>query len=381
MELKKTLRDFQSVMNHYINQTLELKLAREELLDFLKKHWHPSYGKLEDFSRESNKSLSCLMEICKNLDSFLQKEVFPFETSVSDIDNLFHEHNFLRKIRRNNHFLERLTKKKEKLQSLKNDGVEKQLIKELEEEIEDDEEMHKCLENALKEKVKGLSSTANEFLKVFIQNLVTKEKEYYLSNYKISSNLENIMKDVTESSKTVESRELATTNVIARECYSEERDHETPRYSGARRIMRNVISDPDIRENGILVRKIKRLPSTPGGIRLCETVILKDDELFREMPSTSTASLIDDQKSKDGRKENSLNGSDDCNGEIYVYLTVAERDYEAEGEGELSFKEGDVIEVISDKGTEYLTGWIEGSIRGGATGMFCTDYTSELFLP
>ncbi|GIY30948.1 hypothetical protein CEXT_303501 [Caerostris extrusa] len=348
------------------------------------------------------KSLSCLMEICKNLNSFLQKEVSPFETSVSDIDDepsktlltymsitFASSKYFLHNIQKYNLSFQvtsfvatnsKIVSSVEKGETTitKNYGVEKQLIKELEEEIEDDEEIHKCLENALREKVKGLSSTANEFLKVFIQNLVTKEKEYYLSNYKISCNLENIMKDVTESSKTVESCKLATTNVKARECYSEERIHETSRNSEARRIMRNVASDPDIIENEIVVRKIKRLPSTPGGIRLCETrtVVSKDDELFREMPSTSTASLIDDQKSKGGRKENSLNGSDYCYREIYVYLAVAERDYEAEGEDELSFKEGDIIEVLSDKGTENLTGWIEGTLRGGGTGMFCTDYTS-----
>ncbi|GIY68403.1 hypothetical protein CDAR_251941 [Caerostris darwini] len=111
----------------YSKNLKALTLAREKMLDILKNHWSPSFGKLEDFSAERKKSSTNSGDFVKNLDAYIEKKFSWFHNIALDFDE---------KVQQKFALIYEITKKKEEIDSLKNKASSTLKIEQMEEEIE-----------------------------------------------------------------------------------------------------------------------------------------------------------------------------------------------------------------------------------------------------
>ncbi|GIY49331.1 hypothetical protein CDAR_600352 [Caerostris darwini] len=182
-ELQISTGSIMCALSDYLSQLEVLKLTRAKVLDFFKNNWDSSFGELEDFLRENNKSSTSIEELSKNLEAHIHKMLLISTTHASD---------FEAKFKNRINLVALLTKKKKELKSLTKEASSKLKIGEIEEDIEVIEETLKNKEPDLRRYV--TAPWVKEDFKRFICDLVKYEEEYHKIDLDMLSNLKKIMK-------------------------------------------------------------------------------------------------------------------------------------------------------------------------------------------
>ncbi|GIY39508.1 hypothetical protein CEXT_688401 [Caerostris extrusa] len=252
------------------------------MLDILKNHWSPSFGKLEDFSavRKVNK-LNDLFRT--NISSRNDSKYYRLRSKSSTKFALISE----------------IRKKKEEIESLKNEASSTLKIEQIEEEIEVCEESLKSTENDLLRYI--FSPPVQEDFKRFIVELIKQEKEYHVKDKRIFSNLKEIMlpklgfqceeaKSIMHlrNEKILLYRLKTYLNDMKEESQSLEKSKKPGRFTAVEKTSGKFYSS-DIKsaQPNLSIDS----PSTSGGIG-----VYHSDNL---LPSTPTKKLFDDKKSED----------------------------------------------------------------------------------
>ncbi|GIX99364.1 pyruvate dehydrogenase protein X component, mitochondrial [Caerostris darwini] len=253
-----------------------LLVARDEVFNAIKNNWKPSFGKLEDFSIECNKSIINIGNFVKKFDAYIDEKLLWFKTIASDFED---------KIQKRHILLAKIKEKKKDIKILRKKASAILKIEEIEEDIENLEESLESTEKDLWRYM--LSPSAQEDFKRFIRDLIKHEKEYHKKDMEVFSSLKKIiepeklkmnMKNTFFPLTNTEGKDSPLRKVKSLEdiLLASRKTPEAFYYSDIKAVKQNLLLDN---------------PLTSSGIR-----VYHSDDMFS---STSFGKLLDDQMSKD----------------------------------------------------------------------------------